>query len=166
MLSKLKKSKSNSEGFTIIEVMIVLAIAGLILLIVFLAVPALQRGSRNTQRKNEASQVLSSVANYVSNTNGTVPSSTATLTTAAQDAKFNFYTSTNLYFGATTTIPTTAVVGGNGNATTLTTEDLIFFSGATCSGTTATTTSASSRSYALIYAVESGGNAVPQCIGS
>jgi prepilin-type N-terminal cleavage/methylation domain-containing protein len=38
MLKKLKKSDS---GFTIIEVMIVLAIAGLILLIVFLAVPAM-----------------------------------------------------------------------------------------------------------------------------
>ena len=40
MLNKLKKS--DKDGFTIIEVMIVLAIAGLILLIVFLAVPALQ----------------------------------------------------------------------------------------------------------------------------
>ena len=48
MLSKLKKS---NQGFTIIEVMIVLAIAGLILLIVFLAVPALQRNGRNTTKK-------------------------------------------------------------------------------------------------------------------
>ena len=45
--------KKRAEGFTIIEVLIVLAIAGLILLVVFLAVPALQRNARNTQRNAE-----------------------------------------------------------------------------------------------------------------
>ncbi|MDQ3065292.1 MAG: prepilin-type N-terminal cleavage/methylation domain-containing protein, partial [bacterium] len=39
----LSRIKNNNKGFTIIEVLIVLAIAGLIMLIVFLAVPALQR---------------------------------------------------------------------------------------------------------------------------
>ncbi|MGH7195065.1 MAG: prepilin-type N-terminal cleavage/methylation domain-containing protein, partial [Candidatus Saccharimonadales bacterium] len=71
MLKKLQKP--NSKGFTIIEVMIVLAIAALILLIVLLAVPALQRGSRNTQRKNDVSAVAAGVANYISNNNGSVP---------------------------------------------------------------------------------------------
>lgn len=41
------------EGFTIIEVVLVLAIAGLIFLMVFLALPALQRSQRDTQRKND-----------------------------------------------------------------------------------------------------------------
>jgi len=48
-----QKIRKRTEGFTIIEVLIVLAIAGLILLIVFIAVPALQRNARNTQRKND-----------------------------------------------------------------------------------------------------------------
>ena len=52
MLHKLKQSRS--EGFTIIEVMIVLAIAAMILLVVLLAVPALQRNSRNTAVKTDA----------------------------------------------------------------------------------------------------------------
>ncbi len=43
-----KQIKNKNEGFTIIEVMIVLAIAALILIIVLLAVPALQRNSKNT----------------------------------------------------------------------------------------------------------------------
>lgn len=73
MLSRLKKS--NGEGFTIIEVMIVLAIAGLILLIVFLAVPALQRNSRNTQRKNDAGHVASLISEYESNNSGSNPGS-------------------------------------------------------------------------------------------
>jgi prepilin-type N-terminal cleavage/methylation domain-containing protein len=68
MLSKLKKSKG--EGFTIIEVMIVLAIAGLILLIVFLAIPALQRNSRNTQRKNDAAAYTAAYSEDVNNNNG------------------------------------------------------------------------------------------------
>src|SRR5436309_381027 len=70
MLNKLKKS--NNEGFTIIEVMIVLAIAGLILLIVFLAVPALQRNSRNTQRKTDVGRIGSGATTVVSNNNGTM----------------------------------------------------------------------------------------------
>src|SRR5258708_36141034 len=57
MLNKLKLSKSQ-KGFTIIEVMIVLVIAGLILLIVFLAVPALQRNARNTHRKSDIAGLL------------------------------------------------------------------------------------------------------------
>src|SRR5687767_1601772 len=64
------KLQNKEKGFTIIEVLIVLAIAGLIVLIVFLAVPALQRNSRNTQRKNDASQVLGAVQEDVNNNNG------------------------------------------------------------------------------------------------
>jgi prepilin-type N-terminal cleavage/methylation domain-containing protein len=46
-----KKLSKKEKGFTIIEVMIVLAIAGLIMLVVFLAVPALQRpGGRGFER--------------------------------------------------------------------------------------------------------------------
>ncbi len=78
MLSKLQSKRTKlqkaDKGFTIIEVMIVLAIAGLIMLIVFLAVPALQRNSRNTQRKSDASRISSAVANYVANNNGRQPS--------------------------------------------------------------------------------------------
>jgi prepilin-type N-terminal cleavage/methylation domain-containing protein len=45
-----KELTKKADGFTIIEVMIVLAIAGLIMLVVFLAVPSLQRNSRNEPR--------------------------------------------------------------------------------------------------------------------
>lgn len=62
--------KKQEKGFTIIEVLIVLAIAGLIMLIVFLAVPALQRNSRNTQRNNDASLISSAVNECITNKNG------------------------------------------------------------------------------------------------
>jgi prepilin-type N-terminal cleavage/methylation domain-containing protein len=61
--------KKKTEGFTIIEVLIVLAIAGLILLIVFLAVPALQRNSRNTTRNNEAARISAAISECLANRN-------------------------------------------------------------------------------------------------
>jgi len=69
-----KFNKNNNRGFTIIEVLIVLAIAGLILLIVFLAVPALQRNQRNTSRNNEASRVSAAVTECLANRNGVIAS--------------------------------------------------------------------------------------------
>ena len=71
MLNKIKKT--HNDGFTIIEVMIVLAIAALILLIVLLAVPALQRNSRNTAIKNDASAVVAGVNEFKSNNDGSNP---------------------------------------------------------------------------------------------
>lgn len=45
------RKKIQKNGFTIIEVVLVLAVAGLIFLMIFLALPALQRSQRDTQRK-------------------------------------------------------------------------------------------------------------------
>ena len=72
MLSQIRQTKKE-QGFTIIEVLIVLAIAGLILLVVFLAVPALQRNARNTERTTDAGNILSSMSEYVGNNNGRLP---------------------------------------------------------------------------------------------
>lgn len=74
MLSTIKnRNSSRQKGFTIIEVMIVLAIAGLIMLVVFLAVPALQRSSRNTTIKNDATALAAGIAEYSSNNDGASP---------------------------------------------------------------------------------------------
>lgn len=55
---KINKNKNlTKKGFTIIEVVLVLAIAGLIFLMVFLALPALQRSQRDTQRKQDVAMV-------------------------------------------------------------------------------------------------------------
>jgi prepilin-type N-terminal cleavage/methylation domain-containing protein len=72
MRNKIKQKRE--QGFTIIEVMIVLAIAGLIMLIVFLAVPALQRNARNTQRNDDASRTLAAVNECLSNRNNVTSS--------------------------------------------------------------------------------------------
>ena len=66
-------STKSKKGFTIIEVVLVLAIAGLIFLMVFIALPALQRSQRNTQRADDMSRVLTAVNSYQSNNNGKTP---------------------------------------------------------------------------------------------
>ena len=63
----------NRKGFTIIEVVLVLAIAGLIFLMVFIALPALQRSQRNTQREDDLARVLTAANSYQTNNNGKTP---------------------------------------------------------------------------------------------
>ncbi len=66
--------KNNKKGFTIIEVVLVLAIAGLIFLMVFIALPALQRSQRNTQRKNDLSRFVTAATSSQANNNNKIPS--------------------------------------------------------------------------------------------
>ncbi len=64
----------GQQGFTIIELMIVVAVAGLIMIMVFLAVPALQRNQRNTARNNDAKRISAAVVSFISNHNLRLPS--------------------------------------------------------------------------------------------
>ena len=90
MLTKLRKLSKQTEGFTIIEVLIVLAIAGLILLIVFLAVPALQRNSRNTNRRTDVSKALGALQESINNNGGTAPTG-GTTPDALKNVGYGYY---------------------------------------------------------------------------
>ncbi|MEK7152913.1 MAG: type II secretion system protein [Patescibacteria group bacterium] len=147
MLQKLQKRK---EGFTIIEVLIVLAIAGLILLVVFLAVPALQRNSRNTQRKNEVSAILGGINEWANNNSGKLPTTAAERTAALANSKLSFYTTGNV----------TWVAAGANSAST---EHVQIATGAKCNGGDSTATGASGRQLALMYTVETGGGTQELC---
>lgn len=145
MLSNSKKS--NQTGFTIIEVMIVLAIAGLIMLIVFLAVPALQRNSRNSQRKADVGRELSAATEVISNNNGAVTSLTTANITAAVGT-YGYYAA-----GPTVTAMAAGVAAGSGlNATTEDTTTL--YTGAVCDGNTGKAITGTSRQLALVYTIE------------
>ena len=67
------KKHNLYRGFTIIEVVLVLAIAGLIFLMVFLGLPALQRSQRNTARKQDYSTIASAIQTYKANNKGEFP---------------------------------------------------------------------------------------------
>ncbi|MET1032946.1 MAG: type II secretion system protein [Candidatus Saccharimonadales bacterium] len=147
MLTQIKK---RNEGFTIIEVLIVLAIAGLILLVVFLAVPALQRNSRNTQRKNEVSALLGAVNEWTNNNSGKLPTATGTeRADALANAKLSFY-SGNVTWGSAGTNSTTA-------------DTAVIVTGAKCAATGGDTAAGSSRQLAVMYTVETGGTAQKLC---
>ena len=49
-----------------------LAIAGLIFLMVFVALPALQKSQRDTQRRNDYAMLAASVINYATNNGGSI----------------------------------------------------------------------------------------------
>jgi prepilin-type N-terminal cleavage/methylation domain-containing protein len=171
MLSKLKKA--NHEGFTIIEVLIVLAIAGLILLIVFLAVPALQRNARNTDRKNDASALAAAVSEYEDNNSGATPAvligSNGTFNVCASNpcgasespaqVKLGYYTTSGTGTGDATVVTSLTYLAAN-------TDTLYAEIGVTCNGNNPTTTGASSRSLALVYYVETGSGFSKQCTAS
>ncbi|MDO4730379.1 MAG: type II secretion system protein [Candidatus Saccharibacteria bacterium] len=77
-------NKNNKKGFTIIEVVLVLAIAGLIFLMVFIALPALQRSQRNTRRRQDMARILSAFNDYQTNNNGKMPKTNAEITRFVQ----------------------------------------------------------------------------------
>lgn len=57
-------NNNNKKGFTIIEVVLVLAIAGLIFLMVFIGLPALQRSQRNTQRRQDMARIMTAFNDF------------------------------------------------------------------------------------------------------
>ncbi len=154
------KLKTQVEGFTIIEVLIVLTIAGLIMLIVFLAVPALQRNSRNTQRRNDIANYLGAVNEWSTNNDGKVPTA-ADLT--ATNGGVNVLTKVSTGMTKPTSVASGAAVAPSWSPTNQATP--ILRTGAKCDSTNiGATTVAGGRAFAMQYAVESsGGNFIPQC---
>jgi len=65
--------QKQEKGFTIIEVVLVLAIAALIFLMIFIALPALQRGQRDTARRSDANTVAAAANTWRSNHRGSLP---------------------------------------------------------------------------------------------
>ena len=68
-----KGNSYDKAGFTIIEVVLVLAIAGLIFLMVFIAFPALSRTQRDSKRRDDISILLKKVKDYQTNNRGALP---------------------------------------------------------------------------------------------
>lgn len=174
MLNKLKKQ--SSEGFTIIEVMIVLAIAGLILLIVLLAVPALQRNSRNTTIKSDAASIVGAAATYMSDNEGETPNNiyvgggeailwkasantihkTKPATIPATSMRISIQKSTTLDDSFASTLPTDANVNNNA----LKSGVLYPTVGITCDGNLTT------RSIAISYVLETSKGLKKHCVNS
>lgn len=163
----MKTKLKNQSGFTIIEVLIVLAIAGLILLIVFLAVPALQRNSRNTQVRNSAAALLGGINDFVSNNNGQLPDTctltgnTVSITSSVVPAPATNPAEAKVQAGYTVNCKNQVVPP----AMPATTGNIQVWIGGKCTGNTFG--SPTPRAYAAGFAIEANGGApASQCVES
>lgn len=152
----------KQQGFTIIEVLIVLAIAGLIMLVVFLAVPALQRNQRNSGRRTDASRIAAAANDFVTNSNGTTPSSAVHAQSISDSA------------GTLSNLGTLAGVAGgtcaagdmaaaslticNANAvsafTAIANDGVVLATNARCSGNAGVSASGNAREMAIVFTIE------------
>ena len=181
---KMNISKNNS-GFTIIEVLIVLAIAGLIMLVVLLAVPGLQRTQANTAAKTDATHIAAALTSYTSNDNGVLPTATTMVTVYTDVSGLSKLTSTYLATNPSNPTALSALPSSSGGIVTNTwyfntggfgvtaasgqewvvDVDVTAVCPATTYAPTMTTTTGTSTQIALLYTTEtSGTNANWNCV--
>jgi prepilin-type N-terminal cleavage/methylation domain-containing protein len=149
----MSKQELKQKGFTIIEVVLVLAIAALIFLMVFIALPALQRSQRDNARKNDVSIVSGAITSFAGNNrSGSVPT----------DAQLKQY-ATDLSGNSSAPKVQTALTGdksiGDG---VLKDGEILVYPNAKC-GTVGALgnvelTKGTSRQYAIVTVLESGNN--------
>lgn len=76
----------TKTGFTFVEVVLVLAIAGLIFAMTFIALPALWASQRDTDRREDVLGFISTLKKYQSNNSrGALPGTSSELTRLSQD---------------------------------------------------------------------------------
>jgi len=73
----MKSGARYKNGFTLVEAVLVLGVAGLIFAIVFSALPALQTSSRDTTRESDILDLISKIKEYQTNNRGALPTDTA-----------------------------------------------------------------------------------------
>ena len=160
-------SKGGNKGFTIVETLIVLAIAATIIIVVLLAVPALQRQSRNTATKVGAGAIASGWTAEVGNANGgtmSVAGATGSITINTAPYKVNAaiktLTATVTAAAATkvTYTTTNSVTGVAGD--TLTNNSIALYTSGVCpataTGTSITPTVGTTSQAAIVYSIEPG----------
>jgi prepilin-type N-terminal cleavage/methylation domain-containing protein len=166
----MKLPSKNTNGFTIIEVIIVLAIAGLIILIVLLAVPALQRNARNTSRKSDANIMAEAVYEYNTSvlTSSTAappggydcsPPLTFKLFCQFVDGHLSYYNMSDVYFHSNQHTPPAAPAEVNSA------DKILRDSYMRCGDDgRATLVGAGVKSAVILYAIESRNGLIPQCV--
>lgn len=152
-LQEIRDNKKQGDGFTIIEVMIVLAIAGLILVVVLVAIPQLQANQRDSSRENVVSRVSTELGNYASNNNGVLP---------FDDTRIADFTARYITDEIDVANPSTgnnyALVFADDDSSNPSADQILIHRGATCTGESATGTvsTTTTRQYALRVALDAG----------
>lgn len=142
----------KKDGFTIIEVALVLAIAGLIFLMVFLILPGVQSGQRDSERRSAVTSVVSQLSSYKTNNRGALPTNEG----------FNSFLSSYMRSSGEFKDPQTgedyvAQSAGTAGDATLEIGNIQYIRGAKCDGEVATQRG-TSREAAVRIKLESGGH--------
>lgn len=152
--------RSNQKGFTLIEVVLVLAIGGLIFLLAFLAFQQVSRNRRDTQRRSDAGRVVAEIQNYRGDANGAVPANVTTggLSGASGIAPATANTFFNNYMGgANFAGPRGAaytVVASTATPTSASVDQITYVINTRCNGSS---TTASTGNVAVLVGLENGG---------
>jgi prepilin-type N-terminal cleavage/methylation domain-containing protein len=150
------ESRQHCGGFTIIEVLIVLAIAGMILLIVFAAIPALTRSGRNNQRRQDVQAVLAFISHYELNHSGNLPLNSDF---AASNTRLSYYTVSNINIHPVllSSLPVTESNAGN-------TETMDIYNYQKCLSTgNSDSSGAGYNDIVALFTAETGGGTSTQC---
>jgi prepilin-type N-terminal cleavage/methylation domain-containing protein len=150
--------QTKKEGFTIIEVVLVLAIAGLIFLMVFIALPALQRNQRDTARKNDMSRAQTAIVNAANDNRGKLPTLNNAFIAkylAINGDEFVDPAGKNYAFAELT--EATSPTGFDGTDSGQTAVRVYYTTGAVCAGDGAVTLNQGARKVALRLVLEGGG---------
>ena len=118
------KIKRNQKGFTLIEVVLVLAIGGLIFLLAFLAFQQVSVNRRDTARRSDAARFSAEIQNYAGDNSGKVPASgdlasfVSGYLSSPKDPKGDAYVfAANTTGAAPTATPNVTYTPGNGTTT-------------------------------------------------
>lgn len=154
------RSPRRPDGFTIVETMIVLALAGFILFLVLGAIPALQRSSRNNQRRQDVQNILQIISHYELNNSGNVPSQAVLRSLLNPRDRLTYYQPTDVTLtlpGLTPNLITTP------NAATI--NNVLIRNRAKCEGTggTASNRGAGYSDIVAQYRIETLGGTEAQC---
>lgn len=140
-------ARTNKNGFTIIEVVLVLAIAALIFLMIFVALPALQRGQANNARKNDAATIAAAINTYRTNKNGQLPANFEALDPYIDNLA-------QLELNADSFKSTPGVLAADARKDEL--DHALVYTGAKCNATKDGTEDGSAKQAAVVAVVETG----------
>lgn len=141
----------NKSGFTIIEVVLVLAIAGLIFLMVFVAFPALQRNQRDTQRRTDVGRMITAVTTFKADKNKLPDDSTSSTELSSYLDEFKDPGTSSAY---TVVVKTLTATDGAGSETD---GNVYLYKNAKCGSTGATFADKGAGYFAVVVKAENGG---------
>lgn len=150
-------AQTKKKGFTIIEVVLVLAIAGLIFLMVFVALPALQRSQRDTQRREDVSRFVSQINSFQTNNDGSIPANDGQLTSFKTGyLKWNNNASQSEFNDPQTGEPYNISFVSGGGSSSLSVGSMVYYYRAACDNEAAVANN-NSRSAAVRVQLEGSG---------